>query len=346
MGLYALKPVGGRHDTMKRYAVGMDVGGTKIAAGLVDRGGRILHRFTSRTHSEHEPEFVIQAITQAYRALINGGGVNSADIEAIGLGFPGNINGAEGIVLGCSNLPSWDHIPLRDTVVARINMPVVLENDANLCALGEHRYGAGRGTRNMCYVTLSTGFGMGIIVEKQLYTGHTGMAGELGHIVLEPDGPLCGCGQHGCLMAFASGIGLSRMAYARLEEGAETILREKMPTAGRRFSGEVIAEAARHGDRVAREIIRAAGIHAGIGLSIAIQVLNPEMIVIGGGLTQIGLLLEEPMLATMWQRTQPELRDTVAIRRWELGDDLGILGAAAKVFADAEHHQAQRESRQ
>ena len=326
---------------VKPYAVGIDVGGTKIAAGLVTHDGTILHRYTTHAHSEKEPRYVIDAIVEAFRALLEESNVSAADIEAVGLGFPGNTHGAEGIVLVCSNLPAWDHVPLRDIVAEQIGVPVVLENDTNLCAMGEHRYGAGRGTRNMCYVTISTGYGLGIIINNQLYPGHIGTAGELGHVVVEPGGPPCTCGKRGCLMAYGSGIGLSRMAYEKLEAGADTVLREMVPPGGRRIPGEVVAEAARQGDQVAQEIIRVAGAYCGIGLSMVIQIINPELIVVGGGLTRMGGLLEEPMLGAMREHTQPELLDSVAVKRWQLGNDLGILGAAAKVFADAEARRAQ-----
>ncbi len=329
---------------MKSYAVGIDVGGSKIAAGLVSQDGTLVHRFTTRAHSEKQPEFVIKAIEQAYRAVLEETRVAAADIEAVGLGFPGNTNGAAGVVLVCSNLPAWNHVPLRDIVAARIGVPVVLENDTNLCAVGEHRYGAGRGARDMVYVTISTGYGIGIIINHQLYTGHTGTAGELGHAVVEPGGPLCTCGKRGCLMAYGSGIGLSRMAYEQIDAGAATLLREMVPADRKRISGEVIAEAASRGDEVAREIIRVAGTYCGIGLSMVVQVINPQVIVVGGGLTRIGAMLEGPMLAAMREHTQPELWDSAIVKPWQLGDDLGILGAAAKVFADAEARQAQFDS--
>jgi glucokinase len=325
----------------KPYAVGLDVGGTKIAAGLVTHDGTILHRYTTHAHSEKEPRFVIDAIVEAFRALFNKSDVGASDIEAVGLGFPGNTNGAEGIVLVCSNLPAWDHVPLRDIVAEQIGVPVVLENDTNLCAVGEHRYGAGRGTRNMCYVTVSTGYGMGIIINHQLYSGHIGTAGELGHVVVSPGGPMCTCGKRGCLMAYGSGIGLSRMAYEKLEAGAATALREMVPPGGKRIPGELIAEAAAQGDQVAQEIIHVAGTYCGIGLSMVNQIINPELIVVGGGLTRMGAMLMEPMLGAMRENTQPELLDSVTVSPWQLGDDLGILGAAAKVFADAEARHEQ-----
>ena len=321
---------------MKPYAIGIDVGGTKIATGLVNQAGEILQRYTTRAHSEKEPEFVIEAIEQAYRAIVAASGVEPAQLEAVGLGFPGNTNGPAGIVLVCSNLPAWDHVPLRDIVARRIGVPVVLDNDTNLAAVGEHRYGAGRGTRHMVYLTFSTGYGFGVIINNQLYVGHTGTAGELGHVVIDIGGPPCTCGKDGCIMAYASGIGMSRMAYEKIEADAETVLRAMAPSDRRRISGEQIARAAEQGDAVAQEIIRTASYYGGVGLSMIVQILNPEMIVIGGCLTRIGSRLMEPMLAAMREHTQPEMWDSVRIEPWQLGDDLGIIGAAAKVFADAE----------
>lgn len=321
---------------MKPYAVGIDVGGTKIAAGLVDHDGKILARFNTRAHSEKEPDVVIEAIVQAYQALNQASSVDPAQIEAVGLGFGGNTNGPAGIVLVSSNMPAWSHVPLRDIVAERIGCRVILDNDTNMNALGEYRYGAGRGVKNMSYVTISTGYGMGLIINGQLYVGRTGTAGEIGHVVVEVGGPPCSCGKNGCIMAYASGVGISRMAYEAINSGAETKLRAMLPPDGRRISGEIILTAAHQGDGVAREILRKAGYYAGIGLSIVVQVLNPERIVVGGGLTRIGPLLLEPMLAGLREHTQPEILDSAQVVPWQLGDDLGIIGAAARVFAEYE----------
>jgi glucokinase len=240
------------------------------------------------------------------------------------------------MVLVSSNLPAWSHFPLRDTLIERLGVPVVLDNDTNLGAVGEHRYGAGRGARNMCYATFSTGHGIGIIMNNQLYVGHTGTAGEVGHVVIDIGGPLCTCGKRGCIMAYACGIGISRMAYEQINAGADTLLRQMAPPDGQRIPGETVAAAANQGDAVAREILGKAGYYGGVALSMVVEILNPELIVVGGGLTRIGPLLWDPMLAALREHTQPELWDSVRVVPWQLGDDLGIIGAAAKVFADAE----------
>jgi glucokinase len=321
---------------MKPYAIGIDVGGTKIAAGLVDRAGQILHRYTTYAHSEKEPEYVIAAIVDAFNAILEAGSIAPDSIEALGLGFPGNTNGPEGIVLVSSNLPAWSHFPLRDTLAARIGRPVVLDNDTNLGAVGEHRYGAGRGTTNMAYVTFSTGYGAGIIINNRLYVGVLGTAGEVGHAVIQIGGPPCTCGKNGCVMAYASGIGLSRMAYEQIDAGAATSLRECVTPDRRRISGEQIAAAAQQGDAVATEILRTAGYYGGVGLSMMVQILNPELLVLGGGLTRIGAPLLEPLMAGLREHVQPEMWASVRVAPWQLGNDLGILGAAAQVFTLAE----------
>jgi glucokinase len=320
---------------MKPYAIGIDVGGTTIKAGLVDRTGAVLTRYHTRAHSEQEPEQVIAAIEHVYQTVLAQAGVEPAEIEGVGLGFGGNTNGPAGVVLVSSNMPAWNHVPLRDIVAKRVAQPVVLDNDTNLGAVGEHRYGAGRGTRNMCYVTLSTGYGIGIIINGEPYVGHTGTAGELGHVVVEVGGPPCTCGKHGCVMAYASGVGISRMAYDKIDESAASLLREMVPADGRRISGEAVVKAAQQGDQAAREILWTAGYYAGVGLSIIIQMLNPELIVVGGGLTRIGSLVMDPVQEGMQEHTQPELLGSARIEPWQLGDDLVIIGAAARVFAAA-----------
>ena len=330
---------------MKSYAIGIDVGGTKIAAGLMSREGVILNRITTHAHSEQQPNIVIGAIEHAYRTILETSNIKMADIEAVGLGFPGNTNGPAGLVMVSSNLPAWNHFPLRDTLAERLGTPVVLDNDTNLCAVGEHRYGAGRGTQNMCYVTFSSGYGIGIIINNELYVGHTGTAGELGHVVIDIGGPPCTCGKNGCVMAYASGIGISRMAYEMIESGIDTQLREIVPPGGRRFSGEQIAQVAHEGDSAAREILRTAAYYCGVGMSMIVQVLNPEAIVVGGGLTQIGSTLMDDTFKAMKEHTQPELWDSVRVVSWQLKDDLGIVGAAAKAFADVGAGRFEKHSR-
>jgi len=317
---------------MSQYAIGIDVGGTKIAAGIVDQDGRVISSYGTRAHSEKEPEHVIAAIEDACRVLLGRGLVDPGAVAGAGVGFAGTVDLRRGFVLRSSNLPAWDHVPLRDILAERVGLPVVFDNDAHMCAVGEHRFGAGRGVRNMCYVCFSTGFGLGAIVEDRLITGHSGSAGELSHVVIEPGGALCTCGKRGCLMTYASAIGIARLIGERIAAGEETILSRMLPCDGRRITGEQVAVAAALGDRVAREVLQKAGYYFGVGMAILVQLFNPELIVIGGGLTRIGPLLMDAAYQGMCENIQPELCDTVRLASWQLGDDIGIIGAAAEVF--------------
>jgi glucokinase len=315
-----------------RHAVGIDVGGTKIAAGIVDANGSVLACRQTRAHSEREPGVVIAAIEETFHALLECGKIDRRDIAGVGVGFPGTINLPAGSVLISSNLPAWDHVPLRDILAERLGLPVVLDNDAHMCAVGEHRFGAGRGVRNMCYVCFSTGFGLGAIVENRLVTGHTGSAGELSHVVIEPGGRPCTCGKRGCLMAYASGIAIARQVGERIAAGEETLLCDMAPCDGRRITGEQVAAAASQGDLVANEVLQQAGYYFGLGLAMLVQLFNPELIVVGGGLTHVGPLLMDEVTRGLHENVQPELRHTVRLAPWQLGDNIGIVGAAAEVF--------------
>jgi glucokinase len=313
-------------------AIGIDVGGTKIAAGIVDRDGAVFACQQTRAHSEREPEVVIDAIEDAFRALAACGVVDARDVVGVGVGFPGTVNLPRGTILISSNLPAWDRVPLRDILAERLGLPVVFDNDAHMCAVGEHRFGAGRGVRNMCYVCFSTGFGLGAIVENRLVTGHTGSAGELSHVVIKPGGRPCPCGKSGCLMAYASGIAIARQVAERIAAGEETILCGMLPCDGRRVTGEQVAGAASQGDRLAREVLQEAGYYFGLGMAMLVQLFNPELIVIGGGLTRAGPLLMDEVTRGLHENVQPELRDTVRLAPWQLEDNIGIIGAAAEVF--------------
>ncbi|MGC8786979.1 MAG: ROK family protein [Anaerolineae bacterium] len=320
---------------MKPYAIGIDVGGSKIAAGVVDQQAHIVARYNTKEHAGRPPEQVIESIEQAYRALLESAQIGTQDIEGVGLGFAGHVHGTAGMVLTSSNLPEWNNVPLRDIVSQRLNVPVILENDTKVCALAEYLYGAGRGAKNMCYVTISTGYGLGIIIDGKLYLGNTGTSGEIGHTVVEVNGAPCPCGKRGCLIAYASGMGLARMAREKIASGAQTLLREMSGGDPERLTGELITEAARRGDSLAKELINTAGYYAGVGLSTVVQVVNPELLVVGGGLTRIGPMFMEPCMRGLKENIHPVLWDSVRVVPWQLGEDGGIIGAAAKVFQQA-----------
>jgi glucokinase len=317
---------------MSRYAIGIDVGGTKIAAGVVDPDGKILARFYSRAHTGHPPALVIDGIEEAFHAVQAQWAGSRDQVQGVGIGCAGHVNGMAGKVLTSSNLPEWENVPLRDLVARRVGMSVALDNDAKCAALGEYRFGAGRGSRHMCYVTFSTGYGMGLVIDGKLYRGAIGTAGEIGHTVIVPDGERCACGKRGCVMAYASGLALSRMACERVRAGEPTRLRETCGEAPEYVSGETIAEAARCGDHLALELIETAGRYFGMSLANIVEALNPEVIVIGGGLARIGSILLDPCFKAMRENVHPVLADVTRIVPSQLWDDAGLIGAAALVW--------------
>jgi glucokinase len=325
-----------QEDVVRQYAVGVDIGGTKIAAGLVDREANIICRYKTKEHRGTLPSHVIDFVEEAYQTLLQQSGVAAEDLAGVGLGFPGHVNGRAGVVINSSNLPQWDNVPLRHFAAQRLGVPVVLENDTKVCGLAEYLYGAGRGARHMCYITFSTGCGLAIIIDGRLYLGHIGTSGEVGHTVVDVNGPLCTCGKRGCALTYTCGLGLARMAHAKIQDGANTVLREMAAKDPAHISGEMIAEAARQGDAVAKELLDTAGYYAGVILSTVVEVLNPELIVIGGGMTRIGPLFMEPCMRGLRENVHRVQFESVRIVPWQLGDDSGVLGAAAKAFVTLE----------
>ncbi len=317
---------------MKNLVIGIDIGGTKIAAGLIDRQGHFLARALSYAHTGCSPDEVVEAVAQVADSLLKDAGVTQSQIEGVGAGCAGHINFDSGVVLANSNLPGWNKYPLRETLKESLGLPVVLDNDANCAAWGEFCFGAGRGSRHMCYVTMSTGFGMGIIINGKLYRGATGTAGEIGHTIVHPDGPLCTCGKRGCIMSYACGMALDRMARECLVRGEDTPLKNICGDCPPHVRAEEIAEAARQGDEVALRLIATAGKYFGIGLSTIVEVLNPDTIVIGGGLAHIGPLLLDPCIQTLNQNIQPVLVDSAQIVMSTLWNDAGVLGAGALLW--------------
>lgn len=321
---------------MKEYAIGIDIGGTKIAAAVIDVSGHILASYYTRAHTGHPPMLVMDGLEEAVHSVLEESGLTPGDIEGIGIGSAGHINRHTGRVVTNSNLPDWEDFPLRDTAIQRLGYPVVIDNDSHCAALGEYRFGAGRGSKYMCYVTFSTGYGMGIIIDGKVYRGAIGSTGEIGHTIIVPDGDLCTCGKHGCVMAYACGLALSRIACERVKSGEPTMLRDICGDSPEYISGEAVAKAAKSGDLVALELIENTARYFGISLANILELFNPEVLVIGGGLAKMGPLLLDPCMEAMRQNTHPELRDATRFELSQLWDEAGLLGAAALVWEDQE----------
>ncbi|MBA2441575.1 MAG: ROK family protein [Rubrobacter sp.] len=303
------------------YAVGLDVGGTKIAAGLVDRDGELLRE--ERYPTVGSPAKLLDALERAVVEACEG-----QSVGAVCLGVPGLIMARENRVVFSPNLRAIEGIPLKDELEHRTGSPITIENDANAAAWGEFRFGAGSGVDNLVFVTLGTGVGGGIITEGLLLRGAHGSGGELGHTTLHATGPRCTCGNRGCFEALASGSAIERRAreLARAEPGSAL---GKVAAESGEVSGEEVTRLARRGDPGAVSVLREAGRWLGIGLAGFVNVFNPEVVAVGGGVSAAGDLILAPAREEVRLRARSPSRDLVEVREATLGAASGMLGAAA-----------------
>ena len=313
----------------KDLFLGIDLGGTKIVAGLVDREGRIVSRQHSSTQASKGREIVVRRLIDVASQLLTAEGIDRKQVAAIGVAAPGPIDARSGVVTAPPNLPGWRDVPLGRLIQDELGLSTSLENDGNAAALGEHLFGAGRGADHMIYVTASTGIGGGFILDGRLYRGSTGAAAEVGHMTILPHGPRCGCGNRGCLEALASGTAIAREARERVSRGAPTLIAELAEGDLNRISAEMVSRAAEGGDAEANEILDQAMIYLGVGMANLVNLFNPRLLVIGGGLTKMGARLFDPVRRIVDRQAFPAAASAVEITRAQLGDDVGLLGAAA-----------------
>lgn len=296
----------------EEFYIGMDVGGTTFKALAVSLNGRVLGRVQHQTQADAEPETVVKDMLGAIERLQAEIPTERSRLKAVGFGVPGIIDLPAGIVRQSPNLPQWMDFDLRAALESELSVPLTIENDANAAAIGESWLGAGRGVSHLIVLTLGTGVGGGVIIDGQILHGALGYAGELGHMVVDPNGPPCGCGSHGCLEQFASGTAIARMAE---------------PSFGN-ISAERLAEIARHGDERAMAVFRDIGRYLGIACASFANLLNPQRIILGGAVALAFDLFGGSMRATMRQRTMTRTYDCLEIVPAECGPDAGGLGAA------------------
>ncbi|WP_406266580.1 ROK family glucokinase [Streptomyces sp. NBC_00191] len=303
--------------------IGVDIGGTKIAAGVVDEEGTILETYTVPTPST--PEGIVDAICSAVAGAGEG-----HDIEAVGIGAAGYVDDKRATVLFAPNI-QWRHEPLKDKVEQRVGLPVVVENDANAAAWGEYRFGAGQGHEDVICITLGTGLGGGIIIGNKLRRGRFGVAAEFGHIRVVPDGLLCGCGSQGCWEQYASGRALVRYAKQRANatpENAEVLLGLGDGTVAG-IDGKHISAAARQGDPVAIDSFRELARWAGAGLADLASLFDPSAFIVGGGVSDEGELVLDPIRNSFrrWL-IGGQWRPHAQVLAAQLGGKAGLVGAA------------------
>ena len=310
----------------------IDVGGTQIRAAIVSRQGRIIAKKFYPTLAAEGPESVIGRILLAIDRLLKGKGGDSSSPDSISLAAAGAIDYEKGIITLSPNLPGWHSVPLRDVVEKRYGLETFLINDASAAALGEHRFGAGKGVNNLIYLTVSTGIGGGIIINGELYSGVSGGAGELGHMTIEVNGPVCSCGNTGCLEMFASGRAMAGEAIKRINDGGRSALTEMVGGKIDNITAEKVSVAAQAGDSLALEVVSQAGMYLGVGLANLVNIFNPEMIIVGGSVAKVGKLFLDPAREVVRERALSLLVQAVRIVNAQNIDEAGLLGAAAFAF--------------
>jgi glucokinase len=319
-----------------RYVLGIDIGGTNLVVGAVaDDGSRVVGLHTEPTGAAHGPDAVVDRIVTMVEATIAATGEidPAADVVGAGIGSPGPLNTKSGVVILTPNL-GWSNMPLRDRISARLGLPASLDNDANCALMGEWWLGAARGARNAVAFTLGTGVGGGLVIDGKLYHGASDVAGEIGHITIDTNGRRCSCGNDGCLEAYTSGPAIARRAVEAIEAGAETSLGLSAGEDPSRITAQTVYEAAAAGDPLALEVVQDTARYLGTGVANLINILNPEVVVICGGVTRAGDHLFVPLRREVARRAFKPAVQACRIVPGELPGTAGVVGAA-RVFLEA-----------
>ncbi|MCH8184500.1 MAG: ROK family protein [Chloroflexi bacterium] len=315
----------GMAEAMTTYALAADLGGTQIRVALVDRGGSITQRHAIPTLAQSPRGEVVERFVAALKQVAATVEVDS--LAGVGVSLASPTDPETGVMFNPPNLPGWDGFSVKPVIEAELSARASCANDATLGALAEQKYGAGKGYRHLIYMTVSTGIGGGIVVDGRLYTGRGGFAGEIGHLTVERSGPQCNCGSYGCLEALASGTAVARIARERLDAGEASSL-----AGAPEVDARAVAHAAEAGDAMALAIMNEAGASLGVGIVTLLNILDPEVIVIGGGMSQSLHLLLPGIEKEIEARAMAHNRGRMPVVKSELGDDVSLLGAAGLAF--------------
>ncbi len=309
------------------FIIAVDLGGTSFRVALADSTATFLNRNAEPTQASDGPLIGIQRIIETIRATASTVGMEK--VKGIAVATAGPIDPNNGIILTPPSLPSWHNTPIKQRLEETFHIPVWVESDADMAAVGEHRFGAGKGYDRLVYFTVSTGIGGGIIIDGQLLRGSKISAAEIGHIIVDPRGPQCNCGGKGHVEAMASGTAIARMARERISQGNTSSLTEFCQNDLSRLTAEMVVEAARKGDNLASEVMHEAGTSLGIAVVSLMHTLDPDIVIIGGGVSNAGELILKPVRESVAEHAMVDFKDRTRIVRSELGDDSGLYGAIA-----------------
>jgi glucokinase len=316
---------------MKKSTEGIicvDMGGTKLRVAAIDTEGSIKYRNQWLTKADRDVDSVIDKLEFGIESALNKASPSFDKIDTIALAVAGAIDIKKGLITSSPNLPGWKNVPIVDIIQSKFHLRTLVVNDASAAAYGEFKLGVGKGINNLVYLTVSTGIGGGIIIDGDLYEGTDGSAGEIGHMIIKEGGPLCHCGQNGCLETMASGYAITREFIANVKQQKKTYSNRLIEGKMSSLTAKDVAEAARTGDKLAIEAINQASYFLGVGMANIINIFNPEIIVIGGGLSKMGDMFLKPASETAKKIAMKLPAKSVRIRRAKLRDSVGIIGAA------------------
>jgi glucokinase len=316
-----------------RYIVGVDLGGTNIVCGAMpEDGSREIAMRSQPTYAEQGQDIVVDRINQMIEDVIAltiaETGAQRSDFLGVGIGAPGPLDRERGVVIVAPNL-GWRDYPLRDRVVEAIGLPATLDNDANCATVGEWWVGAAKGGRNVVGLTIGTGIGGGLILDGRLYHGSSDVAGEIGHTTIDSTGRRCKCGNYGCLEAYASGPAIAERAREALAGDSNSMLPAMVGGNIERITAQTVYDAAKQGDAIAREVVRDTARFLGAGIANLLNVFNPDVVVVAGGVTQAGTTLFEPLRAEVRRRAFKPAVDACRIVPGSLPGSAGVVGAVA-----------------
>ncbi len=314
---------------MKRFAIGIDLGGTYTKLALVDKKGKLFYRVTLSTASYEGKEALIDAIAYEVVMILKKARLTLKDLLGVGVGVPGLVDFKRGFVYHLTNVPGWRNVSLKKILEKKLKKKVLIDNDVNLMAFGEYKFGAGGGAEDLVCITLGTGVGGGIIIDGKLYRGASFVAGEIGHMPLKEEGLSCNCGSFGCLERYVGNRFIVEEIKGKIRAGEYSLIKKLVKNNLSLVTPEVISYAAKRNDKLAIDFWKEIGRRIGITLSGVINLLNPEKIIIGGGLANAGQILFKSIRDTVDERALPIPKRTVKIIKAKLGADAGIVGAAA-----------------
>lgn len=322
-------------NQVSNYIIGVDLGGTNIVSLLMSRDGKILARDTRKTLAKEGKERTISQMVASVREILREGEISkvfSESILGVGIGSPGPLNTKEGVIHFAPNLPGWIEVPLIQVLRDELNLPIFLENDANAAALSEWWLGAGKNVDNLVLLTLGTGIGGGIIIGGEVLHGAWDTAAEIGHMIIHEGGLTCGCGKQGCLEAYASATGVVKRTLAAIEKGKKTLLTDLVENRLEDITCELIFKTAEKGDSLAKWIVEETARYLGIGIASIVNIINPEMIILSGGMIAAGGLLFKPVRKYAQENALAAAIKEVKIVPAALGGNAGAIGAAATVL--------------